>query len=370
MSPQRASDLLREIRALIVAARQTAARSVNAVQVLTCFQIGRRIVEHEQGGKARAAYAARTVQDLARALTSEFGRGFSWRNLHYMRTFYLEYRDRLVGSAPVRPREEARPAAVVPGLGPAAQIVQMPSAESRSPFWLSWSQYVFLLSISERAERSFYEIEAAQNQWSLPELKRQYDAGLYERLALSRDRAKVRELATHGQRLESPADLLKSPYVLEFLGLDERADYSETQLEAAIIGKLEHFLLELGKGFLFEARQKRITFDADHYFVDLVFYNRLLRCYVLLDLKLGKLTHQDLGQMQMYVNYFDRYVKRPTEQRTVGIIMCKTRNSALVELTLPRGANIHAAEYRLYLPSKLELKRKLLAWAAEQEQRA
>jgi len=160
---------------------------------------------------------------------------------------------------------------------------------------------------------------------------------------------------------------LKEPYVLEFLGLDEKAAYSETDLESAIIDKLEHFLLELGKGFLFEARQKRFTFDADHFFVDLVFYNRLLRCFVLIDLKIGKLTHQDIGQMQMYVNYFDRHMKREDEHPTIGIILCKKKHDALVEITLPKSANIHAREYRLYLPSKEELRRKLVEWAEEQE---
>ena len=164
-------------------------------------------------------------------------------------------------------------------------------------------------------------------------------------------------------------DLLKAPDVLEFLSLDEKAKYSESDLETAISDKLEHFLLELGKGFLFEARQKRFTFDDDHFFVDLVFYNRLLRCYVLIDLKIGRLTHQDLGQMQMYVNYFDRYVKTPDEHPTVGMILCKQKRTALVELTLPKDANIHASQYQLYLPSKEDLKQRLLEWAREEDER-
>ena len=178
----------------------------------------------------------------------------------------------------------------------------------------------------------------------------------------------MRRLAQEGQIVRCPKDLLKEPYVLEFLGLDEKAKYSESDLETAIIDKLEHFLLELGKGFLFEARQKRFTFDEDHFFVDLVFYNRLLRCYVLIDLKIGKLTHQDLGQMQMYVNYFDRYVKQPAEQPTIGIILCKKKRDALVELTLPKDAGIHAKEYQLYLPSKEDLKKRLMEWAEAQLQ--
>jgi predicted nuclease of restriction endonuclease-like (RecB) superfamily len=184
-------------------------------------------------------------------------------------------------------------------------------------------------------------------------------------LALSCDKGKVRELSQKGHVIEQSQDLLKDPYVLEFLGLDEKAAYSESDLESAIIDKLEHFLLELGKGFLFEARQKRFTFDENHFFVDLVFYNRLLRCYVLIDLKIGKLAHQDLGQMQMYVNYFDRYVKTEVENPTVGILLCHRKSDALVELTLPEDAQVYASEYRLYLPSKEELRQKLLAWGKE-----
>ena len=234
-------------------------------------------------------------------------------------------------------------------------------------FPLSWSHYVLLLGINQEEERRFYELEAVQQNWSVRELKRQFNSSLYERLALSRDKAEVMRLAQQGQLIEKPSDLLKEPYVLEFLGLEERNQYSESDLEAAIIDKLEHFLLELGKGFLFEARQKRFTFAEDHFFIDLVFYNRLLRCYVLLDLKIGKLTHQDLGQMQMYVNYFDRYVKLADEHPTVGVILCKKKHDALVEITLPKEANIYAAQYQLYLPSKEELKQKLLDWIAEQE---
>jgi predicted nuclease of restriction endonuclease-like (RecB) superfamily len=222
------------------------------------------------------------------------------------------------------------------------------------------------MGIGDSDERAFYEIEAVENGWSVRELKRQVNSGLYERLALSRDKRGIRKLAQQGQIIGSPQDLLKEPYVLEFLGLDEKAAYSETDLESAIINKLEHFLLELGKGFLFEARQKRFTFETDHFFVDLVFYNRLLRCYVLIDLKIGKVTHQDLGQMQMYVNYFDRYVKAADEHPTVGIILCKKKHDALVTITLPKGANIHAKEYRLYLPSKDQLRRKLVEWTEEQ----
>jgi predicted nuclease of restriction endonuclease-like (RecB) superfamily len=193
------------------------------------------------------------------------------------------------------------------------------------------------MGIKSEAERGFYEIEAAGQGWSLRELKRQFNAGLYERLALSRDKEGIRKLAAQGQVVTRPEDLLKEPYVLEFLGLAEKARYSESDLESAIIDKLEHFLLELGKGFLFEARQKRFTFDEEHFFVDLVFYNRLLRCYILIDLKIGKLNHGDLGQMQMCVNYFDRFVKLADEHPTIGIVLCKKKHDALVEITLPEA---------------------------------
>ena len=237
-------------------------------------------------------------------------------------------------------------------------------------FALSWSHYVLLLTIKDPDERSFYEIEATNEGWSLSELKRQKASALYERLALSRDKEGVRKLAAEGQVISRPDDVLKQPYVLEFLGLEERAGYTETDLEQAIIDRLEHFLLELGKGFLFEARQRRFTFDEDHYFVDLVFYNRLLRCYVLIDLKLDKLTHQDLGQMQMYVNWFDREVKLPDENSTIGLLLCKEKKDAVVELTLPKDANIHAREYQLYLPSRELLRAKLLEWTREAENKA
>jgi predicted nuclease of restriction endonuclease-like (RecB) superfamily len=230
------------------------------------------------------------------------------------------------------------------------------------PFTLSWTHYVFLLGIDNPNERSFYEIEATEQNWTVRQLKRQFDSGLYERLALSRDKEGIRRLAREGQTVGQASDLLKEPLVLEFLGLDERSQYSESDLESAIIGQIERFLLEMGKGFLFEARQRRFTFDEDHFFVDLVFYNRLLRCYVLIDLKLGKVAHQDLGQMQMYVNYFDRFVKTAEENSTIGIVLCKQKNKALVEITLPKDANIHAREYQLYLPSKDELQQKLMEW--------
>ena len=386
--------LVEQVRTLVQSARGAAAASVNTLQVLTNFEIGRVIVEHEQRGKERAAYGKETLKALAARLTREFGRGFSERNLEYMRKLYLLWNERLphisqtvsaksdgaaISQTPSAKCDGATISQTVSAKSDGAAISQTVSAKSEPSklnaqtssgrFTLSWSHYIVLIGIEDDAERSFYEIESAQSGWSLSELKRQIASSLYERLALSRDKKRVRQLAERGHTLEQPTDFLKSPLVLEFLGLEEKPAYTESDLETALIDKLQQFLLELGKGFLFEARQKRFTFDEDNYFVDLVFYNRLLRCYVLFDLKLDKLTHQDLGQMQMYVNYYDREVTMPDEKPTVGIILCKRKKDALVELTLPKDANIYAAEYQHYLPSKKVLRRRLLEWVAEEASR-
>ena len=358
--------LYERIRELVVAARQTAARGVDLVQVHTNFEIGHHIVEHEQQGETRAGYGKEVVQNLAERLTVEFGQGFSLSNLKLMRQFFVQFRDRadqigLTASGQFKKTKSPTVSGQLP------QSIESPRPLDQRPFSLSWSHYVFLLGIKNPDERSFYEVEGTSQNWTLRELKRQFDSSLYERLALSRDKEGIRQLAQRGQLVSQPKDLFKEPLVLEFLGLGEQARYSESDLESAIISQIEHFLLELGKGFLFEARQKRFTFDNDHFFVDLVFYNRLLRCYVLLDLKIGKLTHQDLGQMQMYVNTFDRFVKTEAENATIGIVLCKKKHEALVEITLPKDANIHAREYQLYLPSKDELRQKLEEWAGEVE---
>ena len=360
------SLLVAEVRELIVSARNAAASTINTLQVLTNFKIGRRIVEHEQKGEKRAEYGTELLKDLSARLTEEFSRGFSPVNLSYMRRFFLVWKDR------VRIFQQPTEKSVLPGKGQQVADQSGPveiseQATRKSPFTLSWTHYVLLLTIKDPDERSFYEIEATNEGWSVPELKRQKASAVYERLALSRDKDGIRKLAAEGQIVTRPEDVLREPYILEFLGLDEKSDYSESDLETAIINHLEHFLLELGKGFLFEARQKRFTFDEDHFFVDLVFYNRLLRCYVVIDLKLDKLTHQDLGQMQMYVNYFDRYVKLPDENPTVGLLLCKSKKDTIVEITLPGDTNIHAREYNLYLPSKELLKRKLLEWTLQAE---
>ena len=282
-----------------------------------------------------------------------------------MRRFYLLWKD---GSQAISQTLSAKlsDGQIPQTLSAKLEISQIPSGKGEAiPFTLSWSHYVELMGIKDPDERSFYEIESRLSNWDVRELRRQKASCLYERLALSRDKDGVKRLAKEGQIIMRPEDLLKEPLVLEFLGLDEKTGYSESDLESGLITHLEKFLLELGKGFLFEARQKRFTFDGDHYFLDLVFYNRLLRCYVVIDLKLERLTHQDLGQMQMYVNYYDREVKLPEENPTIGLLLCKEKKDAVVKLTLSKDANIHAKEYQLYLPSKELLRQKLLDWSRE-----
>ena len=346
---------------------RSAARAVDRSLVARNWLFGHYIVEYEQHGADRAEYGAQTLRRLSAALKAKIGRGFSMDSLEQMRRFYLRYKNLIADLSETSKSETASrisggseisgtasrnfPTPVTVPL----EIVQTLSAELAKRFSLGWSHYVTLLSIDDADASRFYEIESTENGWSVRELKRQIASSLYERLALSRDKEEVRRLASEGQMIEKASDLIKNPLVLEFLGLEEKPVYSESELETAIIDRLQHFLLELGKGFLFEARQKRFTFDNSHFRVDLVFYNRLLRCYVLIDLKRGELTHQDLGQMQMYVNYFDRYVKTDDELPTIGIVLCGRKNDAVVELTLPEEANIYASKYQLYLPSKQEL---------------
>jgi predicted nuclease of restriction endonuclease-like (RecB) superfamily len=326
-------------------------RQIDYSMTLTYFLIGRYIVEDEQKGKERAAYADETIKYLAQELTLQFGKGFSARNLASMKKFYLTYQSRL-GSESILQTLSAKSE-----LPPATDISQTVSAKFSNPFLLSWSHYQLLCRIEREEERNFYEIESAQNNWSFRELERQFNSSLYERLALSRNKKRIKELSKTGQVLSAPSDAIKDPLVLEFLGLKEDASYSESDLESAIINKLEHFLLEMGKGFLFAGRQVRISFEEDHFYIDLVLYNRLLKCFVIIDLKIGKLKHQDIGQMQMYVNYYDRMVKAPDENKTIGIVICKDKKDAVVEMTLPEdNKQIFASKYQLYLPSKEELK--------------
>lgn len=309
-------------------AREQVVKRVNQAMVFAYFEIGEIIVEEEQDGKKRAEYSKQIIEKLSVKLISEYGRGFSVRNLEQMRKFYLTY-----------------------------SIPQTLSAELQTPsFHLSWSHYLILMRIKKVDERKFYEIECKTNNWSVRELKRQLDTSLYERLVLSRDAEGVKELSEKGQVINNPKDAIKEPYVLEFLGLEEKERYSESDLEKAIIDKIEHFLLELGKGFTFVGRQARISFEERHFYIDLVFYNRLLKCFLLIDLKIGDLRHQDIGQMQMYVNYYDREMKLEDENNTIGLILCKEKSELLVEYTLPESnKQIFASRYETVLPSKKEL---------------
>lgn len=318
-------DIFVDIKNIIELSRKKVISSINSTMTTTYFLIGKRIVEEEQGGEKRAEYGKRLIKNLSIKLTESYGKGFSETNLKQMKSFYLAYKK--------------------------GQTLS-------DEFKLSYSHYLTLIRIENIEERNFYEIEAINNSWSLRELKRQMDSALYERLVLSRDKEKVLELSQKGQLIEKPQDIVKDSYILEFLGLDEKAIYSENDLETAIINHIEKFIMELGKGFLFQGRQVRFTFDEEHFFVDLVFYNRLLKCFVMIDLKIGKLKHQDIGQMQMYVNYYDRHVKLDDENKTIGIIICKDKNDTIVNMTLPEGnEQIFASRYMTILPSKEELKR-------------
>ena len=321
------NNFYKEIKELLHSAKNRVYQTINITMTQTYFEIGKRIVEEEQGGESRAEYGKSLLKLLSVQLINEFGKGFSVDNLENMRRFYLAF--------------------------------QKSETVSRK-FELSWSHYIFLTRIENIDERNFYEIESIENSWSLRELKRQFDTGLFERLRLSSDKQKIKELSSQGQIIQTAQDLIKDPYILEFVGLPELSSYSESELEQKLIDKLEHFLLELGKGFTFVARQKRITIDEKHFKVDLVFYNRFLKSFVVIDLKIGELKHQDIGQMMMYVNYFDRYEKTEDENLTIGIILCKDKSKALVELTLPKdNSQIYASKYLTVLPNKEEFKKLL-----------
>ena len=330
--------------------QKQAARSIDIALVVRNWLFGWYIVEFEQNGADRAEYGRRFFEVLSERLKKINIKGSSSTRLKLYRSFYQTFKH-------IRPTLSVKldnPNNINTLVNQSALTAQLAAC-----FKLGWSHYVTLLTIKSDEERRFYEIESIENSWSVRELKRQMTSSFYERLALNRNQEKIKELSEKGQQIGSAEDIIKNPYVLEFLDLPEHPHYSEHELEKAIINKIEHFLLELGKGFLFEARQKRFTFDDDHFYVDLVFYNRLLQCYVLIDLKRDKLTHQDLGQMQMYVNYFDRHVITQQEAPTIGIVLCHSKNDAIVELTLPKNSHIHASEYQLYLPSKAELKKQI-----------
>jgi len=338
------SDFYQSIAELIQYAKRNLEKQVNTTIVVTYFEIGRRIIEREQQGAKRAQYGKKVLQNLSDYLTANVGKGWSIQNLRLMRQFYIVY---------------SKPKNRQPVVSESDSRIGEPAVPQFDP-QISWKQYILLMRITNPKERNFYEIEIANNGWSFSELQRQFDSSLYERLALSRNKKKIRQLAVKGQVINTPQDLFKDPYILEFTGLPERAEYTENDLEQKLIDHLQQFLLELGKGFAFMGRQVRFTYEDESFFVDLVFYNRLLKCFVLIDLKIGRLKHQDIGQMQMYVNYYDRKVKLPDENPTIGIVLCRDKKDAMVEMMLPeKNKHIFAGKYKTVLPSKDELKRLL-----------
>jgi len=310
-----------EIRQIIETARTNAIRSIDFSRVQMYWLLGKRIFEEEQQGKDRADYGTYLIRNLAEELMPTYGSGFSVRQLKFCRQFYRMYP---IGNA------------------------------LRSQ--LNWTQYRLLIQIEDPCKREYYELESVNNAWTARETERQINAMLYERLLLSNDKESVLAIARKERIPESPTEIIKDPMVLEFLGLHREASYYEKDLEGAILSHLTDFLLEMGKGFSFVARQKRLLLEDDEFFADLVLYNRLLRCFVVIELKTGALTHQDLGQLQMYVNYYDRMEKLPEENPTIGILLCSAKNNTVVKMTLPEdNQTILTSEYRLYLPTTQQL---------------
>jgi predicted nuclease of restriction endonuclease-like (RecB) superfamily len=313
--------LYQDIRQIIETSRSNAVRSVDFCRVQMYWQLGRRIFEEEQQGKERADYGTYLTRELSKQLVPEYGSGFGVRQLEICRQFYRTY--------------------------PIANTLRSQ---------LNWSQYRLLIQIPDSDKREYYELEAVNNAWTGREMKRQIDSMLYERLLMSNDKESVLAVARKERIPESPTEIIKDPMVLEFLGLHRENSYYEKDLESAIISHIADFLLEMGKGFSFVARQKRILLEDDEFFADLVFYNRLLKCFVVIELKTGELTHQDLGQLQMYVNYYDRCEKLPEENPTIGILLCSRKNDTVVRMTLPENGNtILASQYQLYLPTEDQL---------------
>jgi predicted nuclease of restriction endonuclease-like (RecB) superfamily len=369
-----ADHLLDRIVSILEGARERVVRAVNSEMVLAYWHIGREIVAHMQGGDPRADYGRQLIQNLSERLARRFGRGFSTTNLRYFRSFFQVYATRLPEIRHMAGGEFAAPISGAAGAGKAVEIrhttsgvlddlarevSEGPEARGFSPL-LGWSHYRALMNVENGSERLFYEIEADKGGWSVVHLKRQIHTHLFARLLKSRDKAGVLDLATRGQTVESPVDSLQDPYVLDFLGLPDDRLLRESDLESAIIEKLQHFLLELGKGFAFVARQKRLTFDDEHFYVDLVFYNCMLKCYLLVDLKIGKLTHQDVGQMDGYVRLFDEQCTTEEDSPTVGLILCAEKNEAVARYSvLHESKQLFAAKYVTHLPTVDELQREL-----------
>lgn len=358
-APDTEQQLFERVVRIVEEARAHVSRTVNTAMVHAYWLIGKEVVEVEQRGRARATYGERVMERLAERLKARFGDGFSLPTVKRMRQFFLTF-----------PKGSALLSESAPAKGSSALSF---STGALFPPTLSWTHYLVLMRITRPDARAFYEIECSREAWSTRELERQVASLLFERLARSRNPDEVKALASEGQTVAAPADVLKDPMVLEFLELKERDTWLERDLEQALIDRLEHFLLELGRGFCFVARQRRMSLDGDHFYVDLVFYNRLLRCFVLVDLKLGKLTHQDLGQMQMYVNWFDQFQRQADfEAPTIGIVLCSEKNEAMVRITLPQDSQVLATRYQLYLPTEEELRAELFREreAAERKLRA
>lgn len=337
-APAGIEPLYERIHAILTAARTNVVRTVNTEMVRAYWLIGREIVEEEQAGQARAAYGGDVIAQISSRLQSAFGKGFTATNLRYMRLFYLAY----------------------PQLLEEKQIHHAVRDEFKTTGLLnpnlSWTHYRLLTRIESPYARSFYELEAVSSHWSSRELERQINSLLFERLALSRDKQGLMALATQGQEVQTPEDAIKDPVVLEFLGLPESSRLVESDLEEALLTNLQTFLLEMGRGFAFVARQQRLTLDGDHFYVDLVFYHTILKCYVLIDLKAGKLTHGDMGQMQFYVNYYDAERRTEGDNATIGLILCADKNEAVVRYTLGEtNAQVFASRYQLHLPTEQEL---------------
>lgn len=346
-------SLADRVIALVESARQRVGVVANLAQVYTNYEIGRQIVEEEQGGKRRAGYGEKILLDLSAKLTARFGSGWSTRNLRYMRQLFNEYSTDKI-------RQELLAKSSAKDLARTSCQIYTPAGLPVTPqFVLSWAHYLILMRITDRLERYFYEMEAEGNGWSTTELQHQMRKQLYQRLGVSKGADKEKLLKyLHRAGKPVPADqMLKDPYVLDFLGLPENADYSESELEKRIIDHIQEFMLELGNGFFFGGRQVRMSFGDDHFYTDLVFYNRLLRCFFVIDLKIGKVTHKDIGQMQMYVHYYDREVKALDENPTIGILLCSDDNRAVVEMTLPDAEKrqIFARRYSAIIPSKERL---------------
>jgi predicted nuclease of restriction endonuclease-like (RecB) superfamily len=381
-SPSNAPDgLYQRIREILESARAGVARTVNTTQVVSNWLIGREIVEEQQSGETRAGYGKHLLADLSKRLLSDFGRGYSITNLEHFRDFFLTYTDLVSDRIPYAARGESNAKSselIATGRagkshavrGELAFVDLLPGSTWKPGHLhssLSWTHYRILLRVEHEAARAFYEIEAIRNHWSARELERQLNSLLFERLAKSRDKAGLMALATTGQEIATPADVFKDPVVIEFLGLPESDRLVESELEQALINNLQTFLLELGRGFAFVSRQQRITLDGDHFYIDLVFYHTVLKCHVLIELKVGKLTHGDLGQMQLYVNFYDLERRTEGDNPTLGLVLCTDKNDAVVKYLLgpDQSRKIFTSRYKLHLPTEaelaMELKREALA---------